>query len=167
MTDLLIKVAHADDGAAVSALLKSSYEQLLPAHYAQAQLAAALPLMTRARPELLASGTYYLGVRRSDGAVIGCGGWTREAPRGNDSLGRAHIRHFATAPDNVRNGVGRAILQRCIQEIRAAGFDDIECLSTLMAEPFYAREGFRRVQLESVRLGGGVDFPAVRMLLRL
>ncbi len=32
-----------------------------------------------------------------------------------------------------------------------------------MAEPFYASLGFERIALEQVRLGGEVDFPAVKM----
>lgn len=167
MTDLTIRIARADDLDAVSALLKASYEQLLTPHYPQAQLAAALPYMIRARPELLTSGTYFVGICHSVGTVIGCGGWTPQSPRGGDTAGRGHIRHFATAPDRVRTGVGRAILQRCIREMRAAGLREAECLSTLMAEPFYGREGFRSVAREAVRIGGEVSFPAVRMLLPL
>jgi N-acetylglutamate synthase-like GNAT family acetyltransferase len=154
MVDFDVRIAAPADAGAVSRLLSESYGQLLQEHYAPQVLAAALPLMTRARPELLASGTYFVAVARRGGAVVGCGGWTRDAPRGDHRPSRAHIRHFATSPGEVRAGVGAAILRRCLDEIRVSGLADVECLSTLMAEPFYARVGFQRVGVETVRLGG-------------
>lgn len=163
MAEFEIRIATPADAAAVSALLRDSYERLLQGHYAETVLAAALPLMTRARPELLASGTYFVGIRRDTGMIIGCGGWTTASPAGNDAPGRAHIRHFATSPASVRSGLGRTILQRCLADMRKAGAHEAESLSTLMAEPFYASQGFGRVGVETVRLGGDVDFPAVKM----
>jgi N-acetylglutamate synthase-like GNAT family acetyltransferase len=165
MTEFEVRVAVAADADAVSALLKDSYERLLRDHYAAGALAAALPLMTRARPDLLTSGTYFVGQRRHE--IVGCGGWTQAGPAGSDAPGRAHIRHFATSPASIRTGVGRTILQRCLAEMRDAGAHEAECLSTLMAEPFYASQGFERVGVETVRLGGTVDFPAVKMRRRL
>jgi hypothetical protein len=41
----------------------------------------ALPIISRARPELLASGTYFVALD-GNGRMVGAGGWTRGAPEG-------------------------------------------------------------------------------------
>jgi GNAT superfamily N-acetyltransferase len=74
-------------------------------------LSAALPLMTRANPTLLQSGTYYLS-ETQDGTIIGCGGWTFERPGGGEVVpGLVHIRHFATHPDWIGRGIGTALVR--------------------------------------------------------
>lgn len=72
-----LRVAAPGDNETVSALLSASYKRLLVPDYEPCILAAALPLMTRANPRLLESGTYYVAVTAS-GTIIGCGGWTVE-----------------------------------------------------------------------------------------
>ena len=74
-----------------------------------AVLAHALPSMTRANPDLLASGTYFVALDE-DHDVIARGGWTTQQP-GNGEVQPAtgHIQHFATHPRSVRKGAARAI----------------------------------------------------------
>src|SRR3989337_2491981 len=90
----------------LSALIAAAYRELDPSHYPVGQLAAALPLMSKANPKLLASGTYY--VAEIGGEAAGFGRWPFEAP-GTGALaeGVAHIRHFATHPDHLRKGIAR------------------------------------------------------------
>ena len=115
-----VRVANPGDDKSVSALLSASYPVLLAQDYDPDLLSAALPLMTNANPRLLASGTYYVAVT-GDGSIIGCGGWTAEAPGGGESTpGVGHIRHFAVHPDWTRRGVGLALLNRCIEEARVS-----------------------------------------------
>jgi hypothetical protein len=57
-----LRVAAPGDNETVSALLSASYKRLLAPDYEPCILAAALPLMTRANPRLLESGTYYVAV---------------------------------------------------------------------------------------------------------
>ena len=103
-----------NDEAAVSALLAACYPVLMPASYDAEILAAALPEITRANLTLLSSGTYYLAADTGAETIAGCGGWTREHPESGDiTPGLAHIRHFATRPDRVGQGVGRSIYARC------------------------------------------------------
>jgi GNAT superfamily N-acetyltransferase len=162
-----LRAATPGDGEAVSALLEASYPQLLAPDYDARLLAAALPLMTRANPRLLASGTYYVAEARGD-AVVGCGGWSVEAPGGGDSKpGTAHIRHFATHPEWTRRGIGRALLKRCLEEARAQGVGNLECLSTLTAEAFYHSAGFVTVGPVDVPMSPTVGLPSVRMRLLL
>lgn len=154
---MFIRSATAIDRAAVDALLIRSYPVLLAADYAPHELAPALPLMTRARPELLESGTYY--VVEDGGAVIGAGGWTRDA--GDPMLG--HIRHLVTDPRQLRAGVASWLMYHSFDAARAAGVRRMECWSTRTAERFYQAVGFRTLGPLDVRMGVQVSFPAIRM----
>jgi N-acetylglutamate synthase-like GNAT family acetyltransferase len=158
-----IRIATPRDKAAVGALLNASYAALMPAGYDAATLAAALPVMTRANPALLASSTYYVA-ERDDGQIIGCGGWTPERPgSGEIEPELAHIRHFATHPQWTGRGVGRAIYERCEQDARAAGSRRFECYASLNAEVFYAAMGFAPVRHLDVPMEGGLTFPSILM----
>ena len=75
--------------------------------YGEAAFAAALPFLALANPELLSSGTYYLV--EDSGTALAAGGWTHECPGTKEiTPGLAHLRHFATDPQVVRRGIGRA-----------------------------------------------------------
>jgi N-acetylglutamate synthase-like GNAT family acetyltransferase len=157
----MIRLADPRDGEAVSALLAASYQCLMTGYYEPAVLKAALLIITRANPALLASGTYFCAVD-GDGRIVGCGGWTRNAP-GNETSDCGHLRHFATDPDWLRRGVGRAIAGVCLRAASDAGLTALECFSSLNAEPFYASLGFKRVEARDVVVGGAVSFPSVLM----
>jgi N-acetylglutamate synthase-like GNAT family acetyltransferase len=164
MREFTVKVATAQDEVVVSSLLEASYTDLLRSHYAAELLAAALPLMTKANPRLLASGTYYIA-NTASGLTIGCGGWTQEQPgTGETANGLAHIRHFATHPSWIKKGVGKALISRCISDMDGSGIRAIECYSTLNAENFYGAAGFEIVRPIEVPLTTKVGFPATLMI---
>lgn len=146
----------------LTALLTAAYAALDGAAYERVRLAAAMPVMSRANPKLLASGTYY--VAESQGEPAGCGGWTPDKPGSGEIVdGIAHIRHFATHPNHLRKGIARMLLDRCISEAAAAGMKLLKSQSTLLAEPFYAAAGFRRVGTIEVEMGSGNMLPAIDM----
>jgi len=155
-----------DDAEPVSALLDRSYPALWAGLYDADLLEAVRPLVTRANPALLASGTFFVAV--SDrGMVVGCGGWTHEAPgTGALTTGTGHIRHFATDPLWLRRGIGAAMLRRCIDEARAAGLESLLADSARGAERFYAAFGFE-AQEESAPVIGGHVLPGTLMRLVL
>ena len=158
-----VRVAGPGDNKPVSDLLSASYPVLLAQDYDPRLLSAALPLMTNANPRLLASGTYYVAVT-GGGAVIGCGGWTAEAPGGGESKpGIGHIRHFAVHPDWTRRGVGLALLNRCIEEAQSRSVGTLECFSTLTAESFYRSAGFVAVGAIDVPMSPAVALPSLLM----
>jgi GNAT superfamily N-acetyltransferase len=148
--------------AAVDALLARSYPRLLKPDYPPSVLVTALPIISRARPELLASGTYFLA-EAEDGAVIGAGGWTRD--RRNARVG--HIRHLVTDHRKVRKGVGRALMNHIFETAKAGGIAGLECQATRTAVPFYRAMGFATVRDIKVDLRPGIVFPAVLMRRRL
>jgi len=159
-----VRVATPADDAAVNELLAASYPALMRGSYDAVLLAAALPLMTQANPTLLSSGTYYLA-ETADGAVAGCGGWTRERPGSGEVVSSlAHIRHFATHPDWVGRGVGRAIYTECAAAARRAGVRRFECYASINAEGFYMALGFKSVRGMSVPMGPRLEFPSILMM---
>lgn len=158
--ELKLRVATLDDADAVSRVLARSYGVLYRGWYRDDVLDAALPAMTRANPALLSSGRYF--IVEADGAARACGGWSAGAPGGGAAPGLAHVRHFATDPDYLNRGFGGAMLSRAIDEAGAAGFAEIECVSSLAAEAFYARHGFRQIEMVRQPMGGG-EFACVRM----
>lgn len=158
-----IRPARPEDADAVSAVLAASYGTLFQGWYAPDLLEAALPLMTRANPALLACGTYRVAEDEA-GRIVACGGWTAEAPGGAESPpDTGHIRHVATHPDLLRRGAARLIVETALVEARAQGKTRMECLSTLPAEAFYARMGFAAVERVLAPIGPG-GFPSVRMV---
>lgn len=162
-TMVAIRSATPADSGALSILLETSYSHLLSGSYDNQTLEFALPYMVRANQALLTCGTYYVA-EAEPGIIVGCGGWTLEEPgSGARVKGEAHIRHFAVHPDWVKQGIGRALLRRCIFEVEPAGIHVLHCLSTLNAEPFYRASGFRSVGVIDVRMGPTFAFPAVQM----
>lgn len=162
--DFRVRPAARRDIAAIDALLARAYPRLLKADYPASVLVTALPLISRAQPALVTSGTYYVA-EDTAGRILGAGGWTAASP-GNPGLaetGRANVRHVVTDDRAVRRGVGRAILSRCFEAARAAGMIWMHCLSTRTAVPFYRAMGFIELGEVTVPLAPGIDFPAVAM----
>jgi len=157
------RVATLRDAEGIDALLSASYPLLLRDSYPADILDAALPMMTRSNPKLLASGSFHVA-ETSDGAIIGCGGWSKARPGGGEvEPGTGHIRHFATHPQWTRLGVAKSLLAHCVAEAAAAELSSIECQSTRPAEHFYAAQGFRRIAEIDVVMTHSVKFPAVLM----
>ncbi len=127
--------------------------------------------------QLIADDTYFVVL--SDGALAGCGGWSRRATLfgGDHTAGRnatlldpardaARVRAMYTAPDFARRGVGRLILGLCEEAARGEGFRSAEMAATLAGVPLYTACGYRPIEaFEAVH--DGVSVPLVRMGKRL
>jgi GNAT superfamily N-acetyltransferase len=151
------------DCDAVSRVLGAAYSGLLAGDYPAETLAAIVPLISRAKPGLLVSGTYHAVLL--GGVIIGVGGWTRERP-GTTDRERAvgHIRHVATDPAHLRKGAARALMLHILDQAQAEGIERMECLSTRTAVTFYASCGFVPFAERDVMIGGHA-FPSVDMRL--
>jgi N-acetylglutamate synthase-like GNAT family acetyltransferase len=160
MPPLELRIATPGDARAVSGVLQASYSTLYRGWYGDAVLDRALPAMTRANPLLLASGRYF--VVEFDRKVVACGGWSAERPTGGRIPRLAHLRHFATHPDYINRGCGAAVISRCLGEARAERFEEMEVISSLTAEAFYARHGFRQLAVVQQPMGGA-DFACMLM----
>ena len=135
------------------------------------------PLAAFLTPDLIADGTFWIVA--VDGALAGCGGWSGRITEygGDHTPGRvptalvpgmdaARIRAMYTAPEFVRQGVGRVILDLCESAASQAGFDRAELVATLGGEPLYRSAGYLEIErFEDDR--GGAPVPLVRMGKRL
>lgn len=155
-----IRTALPGDAEAVSRVLQRSYGVLYRGWYKDDVLREALPAMTRSSAALLSSGRYF--VAEISGRVVSCGGWSAERPGGGNVARLAHVRHFATDPDYINRGCAGAILRRSLAEAAAAGYSEMETVSSLTAEAFYARHGFRPFGMVSQPVGR-VSFACVLM----
>lgn len=155
-----LRAAAPDDARKVSDVLAASYSTLYVGWYRDDVLTAALPAMTRANPLLLASGRYFLCERNN--RAVACGGWSLAPPQGAAEAGRGHLRHFATHPDHLGLGCASAIVERCLDDARASGCTQMEVLSSLTAEAFYADRGFKTVSAAAATIGGA-PFACMRM----
>ena len=162
-----VRAGRRDDVPAVDDLLQRSYPRLLAADYPPSVLVTAIPLISRAQPDLVTCGTYYVA-ETAEWQILGAGGWTLRNPatRAEDGL-RGSIRHFVTDPDQLRQGVGGALLSRCLLDAREAGMVGMDCYSTRTAVPFYRSHGFETVQEIDLELRPGIVFPSVMMRLEL
>lgn len=157
-----IRAARPGDLAALDALFARSYPRQLRADYPPSIMVTVLPLISRANPGLLSSGTFYVA-ETENGALLGAGGWTRSRrrPRQGD------IRHVVTDDRALRRGIGRAVMATVFETARADGQRMLACQSTRTAEPFYTAMGFRRLGAVEVPLRPGIVFPAIEMIKRL
>ena len=157
-----IRTATLEDRSVLDDLISRSYGDLFRGWYDEELLSVALPLMSKANPKLLESGTYY--VAEEQGRVIAAGGWTGYAPSDLSSVvGVGHIRHFATDPDHLRKGAARKIMTHSMEAARQAGIRRLECVSSLPAETFYSAVGFLVDRRDMVAFTEELSIPAVFM----
>jgi len=163
-----LRRARPDDRAAVDQLLARSYPRLLAADYPPSVMVLAVPIIALARPELLASGRYFLALDQQ-GLAVASGGWSLARPDGAAGAGVAigHVRHVATDPDRTRQGIGRRLMREVMEDAARTGVRQLDCLSTITAVPFYTALGFRVLAPTDVQLAPGIVFPAVRMVADL
>lgn len=155
---ITIRKSRPSDLALADALFSESYPVLLKDDYPPSVRVLAVPMLSRARPDLLASGTYYVA-EDADGRLVAAGGWTRSARHG----GIGQIRHVVTDHRRTRQGIGTALMTHIIDTARAAGIRHLQCQSTRTAVPFYTACGFRLLGPIEVPLAPGISFPAVAM----
>ena len=73
------------------------------------------------------------------------------------------IRAFFIHPGSARQGIGRAILERCETDAKAAGFNSAEMMSTLPGVPLYEACGYIRHESVGVSIGERDEIECVRM----
>lgn len=170
--DLLHRLAGRDDLDALRLLMDAAIAENQKAFLQPDQITSSRAIMGL-DTQLIDDGTYY--VIESDGALAGCGGWSRRATLygGNQTPGRdpapldpakdpARIRAMYTHPDFTRRGVGRLIIALCEDAARKEGFREAELMATLSGEPLYLACGYVPVErLEDAR--GGAPVPLIRM----
>jgi GNAT superfamily N-acetyltransferase len=173
-----IRTATLDDVPALERLIAASARAFGRPDYTEAQIEAALGTAWGVDRELIRDGTYFVVER--DGTLAACGGWSRRRTLfGADSRpGResalldpthdaARIRAFFVHPAHGRRGLGRALLARCEDAARLAGFSSAELMATLPGERLYAALGYTAAGSIQHPLPGGLTIRFVPMRKRL
>jgi predicted N-acetyltransferase YhbS len=169
-----VRVARDRDVAAIEALIPVSARVLQAATYTAAQIEAALGSVFAVDRQLIADATYFVAER--DGAIVGCGGWSRRrtlfggdrgVPRDDALLDplreAARIRAFFVHPACARQGIGGLLMRACEGAAATDGFATLELVATLAGEPLYAAFAFRAVERYELTLANGLPLPVVRM----
>jgi GNAT superfamily N-acetyltransferase len=165
--------AEETDVPALNRLMERAIRGLLPQFLSPAEVEASFAVMGL-DTQLIADRTYF--VVEMDGALAGCGGWSRRATLfgGNHTAGRsarlldpaseaARIRAMYTDPDFARRGVGRHVLAVCEAAARAEGFTRAELGATLGGRPLYEAAGYAPIEMLAVPTPSGVAVPILRM----
>jgi GNAT superfamily N-acetyltransferase len=167
-----LRLATETDLPALRVVMARAIAELQTAFLTPEQVTASAAMMgldTR----LVADRSYFIA--ELDGAVAGCGGWSRRATLygGDHSAGRdarlldpatepARVRAMYTDPGFVRRGVGRAVLAACEAAACDAGFGRTELMATMAGRPLYLAAGY--VPIEAIfDTNGTVPVPLVRM----
>jgi GNAT superfamily N-acetyltransferase len=150
-----LRLATLEDVPAIEALIARSIRGLGPPDYTGAQIEGALQGAFGVDSSLIRDGTYFLACS-GDGAIAGCGGWSRRRTVfGGDrraerderlldpTVDAAKIRAFFVDPAHARHGIGRLLLERCESAAIAAGFRRFELMATLPGIRLYERFGYR------------------------
>lgn len=146
------------DFEAIDEMVARSYPKLLKNDYAPSVMVTAVPLISRANPALVRSGTYYVA-ETADGEIIGAGGWTLS--RQGRSAGE--VRHLVVDWRHQRRGIGRRLMMGVFAEAQRHGVGRLEARATRNSVPFYEAMGFESLGQVLVPLRPGIDFPAVMM----
>lgn len=169
-----LRRARVEDEAAMNDLIQASVRGLSPGYYSSVQIESAIRYVFGVDTALVRDGTYFC-VEAGD-VIVGCGGWSmRQTHYGGDHAKHdaddlidpakdpARIRAFFVHPDWARRGVGRMLLDACVDAARAAGFSELMLVSTLPGEPLYRAYGFEAIEQVVVPLPDGVLVPCLRM----
>src|SRR5579871_1552419 len=153
---LTCRLATLDDAPALAHLMALAIDRLQVGFLTEEQITASR-LVMGLDTQLIADGTYF--AVEDDGALAGCGGWSRRATLyGGDhwaardaalldpARDAARVRAMYTHPDHVRRGIGRLILARCEQAAAAEGFRKVELMATMSGVPLYHACGYTDIE---------------------
>ena len=162
-----LRPATNDDRAELEALIARSARELSKQDYTSEQVEGALRGAFGVDTQLIADGTYFVAV--SADKIVGCGGWSkrrtlfggdaraeRDAALLDPNVDAAKIRAFFVDPTHARQGIGRALLERCEAEAQTDGFTRCELMATLPGVRLYAALGYQAATPIHYPLSGGL-----------
>jgi N-acetylglutamate synthase-like GNAT family acetyltransferase len=172
--DYIIRKATLSDRAAITQLIQDSARSLSREDYSNEQIEGAIATVFGVDTNLILDLTYF--VAESNGELIGCGGWsrrrtlfggdqyaTRDASYLDPETEPAKIRAFFIHPQHARKGIARAILEACETEAKAAGFQSLELMSTLLGIKLYRACGYEGDNGVELSVGEGITIGLVPM----
>ncbi|MEO8134289.1 MAG: GNAT family N-acetyltransferase [Betaproteobacteria bacterium] len=170
----MLRKATPEDQPLLEALIARSARGLSSDDYTPQQVEGALRGAFGVDSQLVIDGTYF--VVESGGTIIGCGGWSRrrtlfggnahtqrDAAELDPAVDAAKIRAFFVDPAHARQGIGRALLERCEDEARRCGFSRFELMATLPGRKLYEVCGYAPGPSIQHQLGPGLTIEFVPM----
>ena len=177
-TALHLRLATRDDLPALRDLIPRSVRSLSREHYTDEQIESGLRHVFGPDTLLIDDGTYF--VVDADAGLAAAGGWSKrdtlfggdQAQRAEDRLldpatEPARIRAFYVHPDWARRGLGKRIVEACVDAAKAAGFRRMELAATLPGIALYRACGFEEHEAFVAPTPDGVGLPVVRMARNL
>lgn len=171
---LTLRPARRDDVPVMTTLIHESVRGLSPGFYTEQQIESGIKYVFGVDTVLVDDGTYFC-VEAGD-AIVACGGWSRRQTHyGGDhakhepdglidpATDPARIRAFFVHPAWARRGIGRLLLDACVDAARGAGFTSLMLVATLPGEPLYRAYGFEAIEPLETALPDGVIVPCIRM----
>ena len=175
---LHLRLATRDDLPALRDLIPRSVRSLSREHYTDEQIESGLRHVFGPDTLLIDDGTYF--VVDADAGLAAAGGWSkRDTLFGGDQAQRAEdrmldsateparIRAFYVHPDWARRGLGKRIVEACVDAAKAAGFRRMELAATLPGIALYRACGFEEHEAFVAPTPDGVGLPVVRMARNL
>jgi GNAT superfamily N-acetyltransferase len=169
-----LRPALRSDLGALRSLIERSARVLGAQDYRAEQVEGALRGAFGVDTQLIEDGTYF--VATAGEWLVGCGGWSyrrtlfggdaraeRDSARLDPRVDAAKIRAFFVDPDYARQGIGRALLERCEHEARAHGFSRLELMGTLPGVRLYEAFGYQRAALVHYPVGAGLSIEFIPM----
>ena len=173
----VLRRATSDDVLTLETLIAESAHGLAQRDYSPSQIEAAIGTAWAVDRQLIQDGTFWIA--EVSGEIAGCGGWSRrrtvagssgtasETDMLSPANDAARIRAFFVHPRWARRGIGTALLKKCEEEARAAGFRSVELLATLPGERLYASRGYTSGERYEFPLGQGLSNTVIPMWKRL
>ena len=168
---------HADIPA-LQELIALSGRALSAGFYSPSQAEAITRHVFGVDSQLIDDQTYF--VLESESLIVACGGWSKrrtlfggdKAKSGPDPLldpatESARIRAFFVDPSMARRGLGRKLMDACVEASRSAGFSSLELVATLPGEPLYLASGFAVVDRFDLHLPRDIQVPVSRMRMEI
>jgi predicted N-acetyltransferase YhbS len=153
MADFILRPAEPADAEAICGMHMDSIRRLDGPFYSAGQIEAwAGSKRPEQYVETMALDGERMLVALSQGRIVGYG-----------SIFNAEIRGLYVSPDHVHQGVGRGLCRAMEDWALSQGTPAVHLLSSLQAEGFYLRMGFRRIEAVRFMLSAGVPLEAVRM----
>ena len=132
MSHVQIRPATLEDAENIFQTHKDSVESLCTADYSAEQIAMWLDGRSpQTYREAIVGGNVWLA---QDGGIQGC-----------VEVGGHEVSKLCIRGSGARQGIGRLLLEKALQQIRDAGHSKAYLEATLTAEKFYQQLGFRKI----------------------
>jgi len=162
------------DNSAIEDVMKVSARELSRSFYDARQIPSVERFIATLDRTLVEDGTYFVGAAAE--RIVACGGWSRRdklftgvgAQAGGARLldptrEPARVRAMFVHPDWTRRGLGRAILEVCVDAARREGFRTLALMATRPGVPLYEAFGFVETERVVLTLPDGARLDGVAM----